>query len=71
MSSSEASVSDTAGTAQIGVTGLAVMGRNLARNFARHGHTTTAQLDRTVNRAQPSGGRSRTVGRRGSRRLSR
>jgi 6-phosphogluconate dehydrogenase len=29
----------TAGTAQIGVTGLAVMGRNLARNFARHGYT--------------------------------
>ncbi|WP_328535581.1 NADP-dependent phosphogluconate dehydrogenase [Streptomyces sp. NBC_00344] len=27
------------GTAQIGVTGLAVMGRNLARNFARHGFT--------------------------------
>ncbi|MBZ4320496.1 NADP-dependent phosphogluconate dehydrogenase [Streptomyces huiliensis] len=26
-------------TAQIGVTGLAVMGSNLARNFARHGHT--------------------------------
>ena len=26
-------------TADIGVTGLAVMGRNLARNFARHGHT--------------------------------
>jgi 6-phosphogluconate dehydrogenase len=25
-------------SAQIGVTGLAVMGRNLARNFARHGH---------------------------------
>ncbi|OPC82796.1 phosphogluconate dehydrogenase (NADP(+)-dependent, decarboxylating) [Embleya scabrispora] len=25
--------------AHIGVTGLAVMGRNLARNFARHGHT--------------------------------
>ncbi|MFF7190263.1 NADP-dependent phosphogluconate dehydrogenase [Streptomyces sp. NPDC008222] len=25
-------------TAQIGVTGLAVMGRNLARNFARHGY---------------------------------
>src|SRR3954466_3993153 len=25
--------------AQIGVTGLAVMGRNLARNCARHGHT--------------------------------
>ncbi len=29
----------TAGTAQIGVTGMAVMGRNLARNFARHGYT--------------------------------
>ncbi|PSL02080.1 6-phosphogluconate dehydrogenase (decarboxylating) [Haloactinopolyspora alba] len=28
-----------AGTAQIGVSGLAVMGRNLARNFARHGYT--------------------------------
>jgi 6-phosphogluconate dehydrogenase len=28
-----------AATAQIGVTGLAVMGRNLARNLARHGHT--------------------------------
>src|ERR1700735_5434640 len=27
-------------TAQIGVTGLGVMGRNLARNFARHGYTT-------------------------------
>ena len=25
--------------AQIGVTGLAVMGRNLARNLARHGYT--------------------------------
>ncbi|WP_422746725.1 NADP-dependent phosphogluconate dehydrogenase [Mycobacterium sp. WMMD1722] len=29
----------TTGTAQIGVTGLAVMGSNLARNFARHGYT--------------------------------
>ena len=28
-----------AGSADIGVTGLAVMGRNLARNLARHGHT--------------------------------
>jgi 6-phosphogluconate dehydrogenase len=27
------------GTADIGVTGLAVMGRNLARNLAHHGHT--------------------------------
>ena len=25
-------------SADIGVTGLAVMGRNLARNLARHGH---------------------------------
>ncbi len=31
--------SSTNGTAQIGVTGLAVMGSNLARNFARHGYT--------------------------------
>jgi 6-phosphogluconate dehydrogenase len=36
---SDASVSDTVGTAQIGVTGLAVMGSNIARNFARHGYT--------------------------------
>jgi 6-phosphogluconate dehydrogenase len=36
MSSSEP---NTVGTAQIGVTGLAVMGSNLARNFARHGYT--------------------------------
>ncbi|WP_167101318.1 NADP-dependent phosphogluconate dehydrogenase [Mycobacterium sp. DL592] len=36
MSSSQNS---TNGTAQIGVTGLAVMGSNLARNFARHGYT--------------------------------
>src|SRR5215211_2258686 len=36
MSSSEP---NTAGTAQIGVTGLAVMGSNIARNFARHGYT--------------------------------
>ena len=35
MSSSE----NTAGKAQIGVTGLAVMGSNLARNFASHGYT--------------------------------
>jgi 6-phosphogluconate dehydrogenase len=36
MSSSE---NPATGTAQIGVTGLAVMGSNLARNFARHGYT--------------------------------
>src|SRR3954453_17008039 len=42
MSSPETSPSDgtdTTGTAQIGVTGLAVMGSNIARNFARHGYT--------------------------------
>ena len=41
-------------TADIGVTGLATMGRNLARNLARHGHTvavhnrTTARTDELV-----------------------
>ena len=41
-------------SAQIGVTGLGVMGRNLARNFARHGFTTalhnrtTARTDEVV-----------------------
>ncbi|WP_326673738.1 NADP-dependent phosphogluconate dehydrogenase [Streptomyces sp. NBC_01257] len=41
-------------TAQIGVTGLAVMGRNLARNFARNGYTvavhnrTAAKTDALV-----------------------
>lgn len=40
MSSSASSVSGSStGTAQIGVTGLAVMGSNIARNFARHGYT--------------------------------
>ena len=29
------------GTAQIGVTGLAVMGSNIARNFAHHGYTVS------------------------------
>ncbi|HVQ98973.1 MAG TPA: NADP-dependent phosphogluconate dehydrogenase [Mycobacterium sp.] len=37
MSSSDSNAAD--GTAQIGVTGLAVMGSNVARNFARHGYT--------------------------------
>jgi 6-phosphogluconate dehydrogenase len=36
-------------SAQIGVTGLGVMGRNLARNFARHGFTT-ALHNRTIAR---------------------
>lgn len=40
-----------AGQADIGVTGLAVMGRNLARNFARHGHTV-ALHNRTEARTQ-------------------
>jgi 6-phosphogluconate dehydrogenase len=40
-------------TAQIGVTGLAVMGRNLARNLARHGyvvalHNRTAERTRSL-----------------------
>lgn len=38
-SPSSAPAAQTAATAQIGVTGLAVMGRNLARNFARNGFT--------------------------------
>ena len=33
------SSSETSATAQIGVTGLAVMGSNIARNFAHHGYT--------------------------------
>jgi len=39
------------GTAQIGVTGLAVMGRNLARNFARNGYTVAVH-NRTASRTQ-------------------
>ncbi|MEU8467346.1 NADP-dependent phosphogluconate dehydrogenase [Streptomyces sp. NPDC029006] len=38
-------------SAQIGVTGLAVMGRNLARNFARNGYTVAVH-NRTVSRTQ-------------------
>jgi 6-phosphogluconate dehydrogenase len=38
-------------TAQIGVTGLGVMGRNLARNFARHGFAT-ALHNRTTARTK-------------------
>jgi 6-phosphogluconate dehydrogenase len=37
--------------AQIGVTGLAVMGRNLARNFARHGHAVAVH-NRTYSRTK-------------------
>jgi 6-phosphogluconate dehydrogenase len=38
-------------SAQIGVTGLAVMGRNLARNFVRNGYTVAVH-NRTVSRTQ-------------------
>jgi 6-phosphogluconate dehydrogenase len=38
-------------SAQIGVTGLAVMGRNLARNFARHGYTVAVH-NRTAARTR-------------------
>ncbi|MBC2681523.1 NADP-dependent phosphogluconate dehydrogenase [Corynebacterium anserum] len=50
-SATSSSASSTNGSAQIGVVGLAVMGSNIARNFARHGHTvavynrTTAKTD--------------------------
>jgi 6-phosphogluconate dehydrogenase len=40
-----------ADTAQIGVTGLAVMGRNLARNLARHGHAVAVH-NRSVERTK-------------------
>ncbi len=40
-----------AARAQVGVTGLAVMGRNLARNFARHGYTVAVH-NRSVGRMQ-------------------
>jgi 6-phosphogluconate dehydrogenase len=50
MSSSDAQAeSKTTGTAQIGVTGLAVMGSNIARNFAGHGYTV-ALHNRTIAR---------------------
>jgi len=46
-------MSDDGTSAQIGVTGLAVMGRNLARNLARHGyrvalHNRTAERTRSL-----------------------
>ncbi|GAB2864847.1 NADP-dependent phosphogluconate dehydrogenase [Actinocorallia aurea] len=39
------------GTAQIGISGLAVMGRNLARNFARQGYTVAVH-NRTESRTK-------------------
>src|SRR5258708_17492396 len=44
-------MSQNEGTAQIGVTGLAVMGRNLARNLARHGYRV-ALHNRTAGRTR-------------------
>src|SRR5260370_19668857 len=46
-------MSENSKSAQIGVTGLAVMGRNLARNLARHGdrvalHNRTAGRTRSL-----------------------
>src|SRR5215469_6678960 len=46
-------MTESGGSAQIGVTGLAVMGRNLARNLARHGyrvavHNRTAERTRAL-----------------------
>ncbi len=43
--------SETKPSANIGVSGLAVMGRNLARNLARHGHTV-ALHNRTTARTE-------------------
>ncbi len=44
-------MTQSSGLAQIGVTGLAVMGRNLARNLARHGHRVAVH-NRTYERTQ-------------------
>jgi 6-phosphogluconate dehydrogenase len=44
-----ASAESTTATADIGVVGMAVMGSNLARNLAHHGHTT-AIYNRTASR---------------------
>ena len=51
MSSDSAEPTDSTPRATIGVTGLAVMGRNLARNIARHGHVT-ALHNRSVEKTQ-------------------
>ncbi|GLY33630.1 NADP-dependent phosphogluconate dehydrogenase [Kineosporia sp. NBRC 101731] len=49
--SSDNDVTTKTGSANIGVTGLAVMGRNLARNLARHGHQVAVH-NRTYARTQ-------------------
>ena len=51
-------------TADIGVTGLAVMGRNLARNLARHGHAVALHnrtYARTATLVEQHGGEGRFV----------
>src|SRR5690625_4887394 len=54
-------------TAQVGVVGLAVMGANLARNFARHGNTvavynrTTARTDELLDEHGADGAFARTT----------
>jgi 6-phosphogluconate dehydrogenase len=55
---------DNVSVAQIGVTGLAVMGRNLARNLARHGYTVALHnrsYSRTQNLMSEHGGEGRFV----------
>ena len=49
MSAPQTAPSEAVGTATIGLTGLAVMGRNLARNIARQGHTVAVH-NRTTSR---------------------
>src|SRR5690625_344910 len=51
MTANPASAPASAATAQIGVTGLAVMGRNLGRNFARNGFTVAVH-NRSVARTE-------------------
>jgi 6-phosphogluconate dehydrogenase, decarboxylating len=54
----------TDASADIGVTGLAVMGRNLARNLARHGHTVALHnrtYARTASLVEQHGGEGRFV----------
>lgn len=45
-------MSDTTGTANIGVVGMAVMGSNLARNLASREGNTVAVYNRTYARTQ-------------------
>ena len=49
--SEQTSAADRTGSAQIGVIGMAVMGSNLARNFANHGYRT-AVYNRTWSKTE-------------------